>query len=314
MPPKDDNAGKKSTNADREITNLRKLLQVEKQNMDDLNRKYSDIIKSKDASFAKAKSDLIKKNEELTTNNTLLLKKFEDQSQVLKNANKDLVEARKLISLLQSKNSEEVSARVPSLEVEKLKLKNSVIGLSLQLYDNLTDVKCRVITDLSDIEIDKTLGLADQIGRYKLLKSQYESESSSAYKKSDAANSNVEKLVSFEDKFKTLIESNMSELPSQLNQDVAREVSAVLNDFKGLATKAIAKGKFTAPQQHDQSTSSVVELCIKQKVFATVKNGIITDVSTTFNLDDTQSSVSNTAVNVPVPSGSAPESLNVFEC
>ena len=92
MPPKDDNASKKSTNADREITNLRKLLQVEKQNIDELNRKYSDIIKSKDASFAKAKSDLIKKNEELTTNNTLLLKKFEDQSQVLKKANKDLRE------------------------------------------------------------------------------------------------------------------------------------------------------------------------------------------------------------------------------
>ena len=98
MPPKDDNASKKSTDADREITNLRKLLQVEKQNMDDLNRKYSDIIKSKDASFAKAKSDLIKKNEELTTNNTLLLKKFEDQSQVLKKANKDLREGAAAIA------------------------------------------------------------------------------------------------------------------------------------------------------------------------------------------------------------------------
>ena len=81
MPPKTDPTKMNASmgEKEREIVNLRKLLDVEKQNITDLMVKYGELKKSKEASFAKTKAELLSKNAELVFQNTLLLRKFEDQ-------------------------------------------------------------------------------------------------------------------------------------------------------------------------------------------------------------------------------------------
>ena len=98
------------------------------QSIADLTAKYRDLIKSKEASFAKMMAELLPKNAELVSQNTLLLKKFEDQAQVLKHTNEELAKAKQLASSLRTGKDSSGMA----MGIEKLWLKNSVIGLSLR--------------------------------------------------------------------------------------------------------------------------------------------------------------------------------------
>ena len=61
MPPKTDSNKMNASMGDkeREIANLRKLLEVEKQNIRDITVKYGDLIKSKEAGCARTKADLL---------------------------------------------------------------------------------------------------------------------------------------------------------------------------------------------------------------------------------------------------------------
>ena len=61
MPPKTDSNKMNTSMGDkeREIANLRKLLEVEKQNITDITVKYGDLIKSKEAGCARTKADLL---------------------------------------------------------------------------------------------------------------------------------------------------------------------------------------------------------------------------------------------------------------
>ena len=61
MPPKTDSSKMNASMGDkeREIANLRKLLEVKKQNITDITMKYGDLIKSKEAGFARTKADLL---------------------------------------------------------------------------------------------------------------------------------------------------------------------------------------------------------------------------------------------------------------
>ena len=125
---------------EREIVNLRKLLDVEKQNITDLMVKYGELKKSKEASFAKTKAELLSKNAELVFQNTLLLRKFEDQGYETHNG-----------------------------ELSKAKQLASSQGSLILRDDDLEKVKNRVISDLGDIEANNSLELSDQIEQYKLL-------------------------------------------------------------------------------------------------------------------------------------------------
>ena len=170
-----------------------------------------------------------------------MLKKFEDQAQVLKHTNGELSKAKQLASSQGTVTDSSGMAK----ETEKLRLKNVVIGLSLQLFDDLEKVKNRVISDLGDIEANNSLELSDQIERYKQLKAQYEKETSTSFTL-PKDNSKGKSSHEFLEKIDNLLLSNISSVDYVDQTDLAKSFNEVVEEYKDLATKAIAKCKFEA--------------------------------------------------------------------
>ena len=170
-----------------------------------------------------------------------MLKKFEDQAQVLKHTNGELSKAKQLASSQGTGTDSSGMAK----ETEKLRLKNAVIGLSLQLFDDIEKVKNRVISDLGDIEANNSLELSDQIERYKQLKAQYEKETSTSFTL-PKDNSKGKSSHEFLEKIDNLLLSNISSVDYVDQTDLAKSFNEVVEEYKDLATKAIAKCKFEA--------------------------------------------------------------------
>ena len=287
MPPKNDQSGKCSSPVARELSNLRKLLSIEKKNVIDLKDKFSSSQKTKEADHLKIQSDLKQKVDDLARQNMILTKKFDDQKQVLKNLTLEHHAVRP------SSPSSEMETK--DLEIDKLKLKNATIGLALHFDASLEEVKNKLTSDLTEIE-KSGLQMAEQVERYKLLKRKYEAETSSKSnsKKNKTTSLTAEQMLS---ELSSIFDNNVENSYLVDPEDLAERVAMNSTELQHQATNALAKAKFPV---NATSSTSVVELVIKQKVLATVTGGVITGVSTEFVLDDTQSSL-NTQQVAPEP-------------
>ena len=150
MPLKLDPSGKCASPVARELSNLRKLLSIEKKNVVDLKDKFSSAQKTKEADHLKIQSELKQKVDDIAKQNMILTKKFDDQKQVLKNLTLEHHAVLQAQKGKPSPSSSEVETK--NLEIDKLKLKNAAIGLALQFDASLEEVKNKLTSDLTEIE------------------------------------------------------------------------------------------------------------------------------------------------------------------